>query len=223
MRLAIFDLDGTLINSLEDLSEACNVALRSFGFPPHPAEAYKLFIGNGVYKLIERCVPPQHRTPETLAQVFEVYNDYYTKHGEDKTRPFPGMTETVQVIREYGVKTAVLTNKPHKLALPMVNSLFPGLFDLILGQRDGVPTKPNPTAVEEIIRHFGVLKSDCCFIGDSSVDILTGKAAGLFTVGVTWGYRTKEELESAGADLILHKVEDLTEVLVDKGSVHPLY
>lgn len=216
-RLAIFDLDGTLLDTIADLTNCCNHALEAFGHPTHTAEEYRMMVGRGIPNLIRSSMPEALREDEdAFTRVLTVFQRYYNVHSADFTRPYPGVTELLEAIRKGGVKTAVLSNKAHVFAVPMVEGYFPGLIDLTLGKREGVPLKPDPAAVGHIMAHFALERADCVYIGDSDIDMQTGRNAGLFTVGVTWGYRTKDILESAGASVIVDKVEDLISILLDK-------
>ena len=208
-KLMIFDLDGTLLDTLEDLANASNYALNKFDFETHEVQQYKTFVGDGVYKLIERIVPESHRQEETLLKVKEAFHSYYNEHNRDYTKPYEGSVEVLKYLRENGIHTAVVSNKPHSFTVKLVEELFGNSIEIAYGQRDGIATKPDPSTVLEVIDHFGVAKEECIYIGDTNVDIFTGKNAGVKTIGVLWGFRTKEELVSAGADYIIEKFEDL--------------
>ncbi|MDL2234416.1 HAD-IA family hydrolase [Ruminococcaceae bacterium OttesenSCG-928-L11] len=216
MQYAIFDLDGTLLDTIADLADACNYALEQHGLPVHPVEPYCYFVGNGVYKLIERTVPENRRDEETLAQVKADFDAYYSLHARDKTRPYPGIPEMLRALHDAGVKIGVLSNKPDGYAKELVRDYFDDLVDVTFGQREGVPIKPDPTAVHEIEALLGVKGGSGFYIGDTATDMETGKAAKLYTIGVLWGFRTKEELESVNPEAIIHKAEDLVQIILDK-------
>ncbi|GHU79568.1 phosphoglycolate phosphatase [Clostridia bacterium] len=213
---AVFDLDGTLLDTIVDLADACNYALKKQGFPVHPVNPYKYFVGMGVYNLIKKALPEEARSEEIIAAVKADYDSYYSVHSRDKTAPYSGIVEALAALRERGVRLAVLSNKPHEYIKPLTDLYFPGIFDISVGQRENVPTKPDPTAVFEIMESFGAKKDAGFYIGDTSTDMRTGKSAGLYTIGVLWGFRTKDELESHGADVIIAEPSELLKIIVDK-------
>lgn len=214
-RLAVFDLDGTLLNTLDDLAAACNYALQSEGYPVHPHEAYKLFVGGGAYNLIKRILPSESNNAAVIEKVTAVFSAYYSDHAQDYTKPYPGVLEMLERIRAAGIAVAVLSNKPDRYTGVLVKEYFPGLVDIAYGQREGVPIKPDPTALFEIMKYCGCEKRDCVYIGDSGIDMQTGNSAGVYTIGVSWGFRTKEELEKDGAMLIVDKTSQLGDFIVD--------
>ena len=214
-RLVIFDLDGTLLNSIGDLMTACNVALHSFHYPIHDEEAYKTYVGNGIYKLVERSMPKAYRQEEQILAVKAVFDTYYAAHCEDKTKPYEGILDLLTVLQEKGIICGVVTNKAQVYAEALVKQFFGTRIHLVLGQREGIPTKPNPYAVLEMIDYFKVATADCLYVGDSNVDIETAKAAGVESVGVLWGFRSKAELSAAGATYLAAHVSDLKEIILE--------
>lgn len=215
-KLAIFDLDGTLLNSLDDLAAACNFALSKAGFPTYEAEAYKQFIGRGPVNLVKDALPELNRDDATVQKTLDDFLNYYHTHSSDLTKPYDGILDMLHAVREAGVDIAVLSNKPHEQTCMLCEQYFSGLVSKAVGFKRGVEPKPNPEPGFELIRSFGVLPEDTVYIGDSGVDMLTGKALGAYTVGVSWGYRTKDELQSNGADIIIDKACELIKIIVDK-------
>ncbi len=214
-KLAIFDLDGTLLNTLEDLAAACNLALTSCGCPEHSLEEYKKLVGRGIRNLLIGALPEDRRTEETLARMSEVFFPHYDAHKCDLTRPYPGITDMLAALEGAGVKMAVASNKYQTGAEGVVGHYF-GQFSFvkILGQADGRPIKPSPEIVGEIMRAVpGVTKEDVVYVGDSNVDMQTGLNAGVRTVGVTWGFRSREELAACGPWKIVDNTEELTECI----------
>lgn len=210
IKLMIFDLDGTLLDTIHDLANATNTVLTRHGYPVHPTQAYHYFVGDGVFKLIERALPLHARTPATIEQVRAEQVAYYTAHMFDNTKPFEGICAALTALAVQGVSLAVLTNKPDEPAQVLVRRFFPDIsFDQVVGQRAGVPTKPDPTAVNKMIQQAGVAKEEVLYLGDSDVDMLMAANAGVCGIGVLWGYRTKEELQKAGAYAVIDKVEEL--------------
>ncbi len=197
--LALFDLDGTLLDTLEDLGEATNVALRTHGFKEHPIEAYKTYVGNGVYKLIERALPPKEQQEATILKVKDTFDTYYALHSQDKTKPYPGILDLLRKLKEKGIVCAVITNKPQNYAQELVGEMFGELITCTYGQRPGIPTKPDPTSVLNCMKALGFSREHCLYMGDSNVDMETAQRAGIMGIGVLWGFRTKEELVEAGA------------------------
>lgn len=209
-KLAIFDMDGTLLDTLEDLARSCNHTLEQFGYPLHDTQQYKAFVGNGARKLVERMLPADSRSPRRVEEVLTAYRAYYAQHSTDCTKPYPGIEQAVQELRKAGVKLGIVSNKPHSDTVQLAALYFgEGTFDLVYGAMEGVPVKPDPTAVEKMMAVVGVTPEETAYFGDSGVDMLTGKAAGAWTVGVLWGFRTKEELESSGADSTIAKPEEI--------------
>lgn len=209
-RCYIFDLDGTLINSLEDLADASNWVLAESGLPTHPTEAYRYFVGNGAYKLAERMLPESMRDEQTVAEYKARFDQRYNGHYLDKTKPYPGVSELLTHLKAKGVQLAVLSNKPNQFVQKICTEVFgEGFFDAVCGQRDGVSKKPAPDGVFEILKELGQKPEETLFIGDSNVDIQTAKNAGLHSAGVTWGFRGREELEEAGADYLVDEASQL--------------
>lgn len=214
MELVIFDLDGTLLNTLDDLADAANFTLESMGFPTHSTDAYRYFVGNGIPKLIERCLPENERSEENQKYALEAFNKRYSEHCTDKTRPYGGITEVLDRLSESGVKIAVASNKADSFTQSLVKKYFGERFDLIRGSCPGVPRKPSPEIVYGIMSELGAEKSETTFVGDSSVDIATAANAGVGHIGCLWGFRTKEELVSAGAVNIAETPEQIMNFIV---------
>lgn len=198
--LVIFDLDGTLLNTIGDLAVSCNAVLAKRGFLQHSYDAYCRFVGNGVMRLVERALPEELRTPETVADVRRDFVAYYTAHIDEFTVPYEGIPALLRSLAMQGVQLAVASNKFQAGTEKLVRLFFPSIpFAAVLGQREGIPLKPNPAVVEEILRATGAAKRNVWYVGDSGVDMETAAAAGVRSVGVTWGFRGRTELEMAGA------------------------
>ncbi|ADU26633.1 HAD family hydrolase [Ethanoligenens harbinense] len=213
MHLAcIFDLDGTLADSLQDLADAANHALRAQDYPTHETPRYRFFVGNGVPKLLERVLPEHARTPETLAHTRTLFDAYYRAHGLDHTRPYTGILPLLDILGKRGVKLAVLSNKPDAFAKEIVTALFGNRFHPVFGNRPDVPRKPDPAAALEAAEIMAVCPEQCLFLGDSGVDMQTAAAAGMIGVGVLWGFRDRAELLENGAKKLLSRPEDLLEL-----------
>ena len=194
-RLAIFDLDGTLLNTIADLATATNQALDACGFPTHPIEAYPFFVGNGINKLFERALPAEARTEENVLRIRAHFLPYYDEHNADLSRPYPGIPQLLENLQAAGIQVAVASNKYHRATEKLIRHYFPTIrFAAILGQREGVPIKPHPQIVEDILALVPVSKEEVIYIGDSGVDMQTAHNAGVESIGVTWGFRPREEL-----------------------------
>ena len=228
--IIIFDLDGTLINTISDLGQACNHALASCGFPIHKIEDYPRLVGNGVNKLIERALPEEHRNEETVLRLREYFVPYYDEHNCDYTRPYDGIPELLEALRRKGDEAmrlkgerwffAVASNKYQAATEKIVAQLFPGIFDVVLGEREGVERKPHPQIVYDI---FSALNSqlstlNCLYIGDSLVDAETARAAGATLVLCTWGFGTREQMEGAKPDYLVDHPLEVLEVLEFRSS-----
>ncbi|HEY1406955.1 MAG TPA: HAD family hydrolase [Spirochaetota bacterium] len=211
----IFDLDGTLVDSLEDLANSVNGMLEHYNFPLHSIDAYQYFVGEGVIVLIKRALPPEFAADEDFVlNCLSIVNEEYMNRWSDKTRPYKGIPELLQRIHDNGIKIAVLSNKPHKFTTLIVPHFFPDIqFDVIFGAREGIPRKPDPTAAIEILEKLDLHPNQCVYVGDSNIDMKTGRAAGMFTVGVSWGFRPEKELREAGADRVISSPDEILEVL----------
>ncbi len=216
-QLAIFDLDGTLLNTIEDLKNACNYALESFGYRTHDIAAYKYFVGSGIYKLVERALPEEGKNEANVLRVKAVFDKYYAVHSEDYTKPYEGIKEVLIRLKERNIKVVVLTNKAQAYATELVKRQFGELIEYVIGQREGVPTKPNPIGIYELLHKFNIAKENCIYIGDSDIDMFTAKNAGVDAIGVLWGFRTKEELSNAGAKYLAQNVDEMGEIIINKG------
>ena len=209
----IFDLDGTLLNTIEDLANACNYALTTLGYKTHEVEKYKTFVGNGRYKLVERMLPEDKRSIENIEKALELFDSYYEKHMIDMTKPYDGIMEMLDCLINRGINIAVVSNKPHEFTTEVVKNYFGNRFEVVYGHKKNTKEKPDPWAVLEVIDEFKVNKDECLYVGDSEIDINTAKNAGVKSVGVEWGFRGKGELESAGANYIVNKPEQILEIL----------
>lgn len=208
----IFDLDGTLLNTIDDLADAGNHICRAHGWPVHTVDEFKHMVGNGIPKLVERFAPAG-TDGETLAQVLAEFSAWYDAHKEDKTAPYPGIPELLAALKGQGVRMAVLSNKAHALAGPVVEHYFPGMFDAVQGALPDAPVKPDPTLLRALMERLGARPETTLFVGDSDVDVLTGKNGGLTVAGVLWGFRDRQELEGAGADWIVHAPDQLAAIV----------
>ena len=203
--LVIFDLDGTLVDTLADIAAAMNAVLAARGFPTHTVEAYKTMVGDGALVLAQRTLPPAVAATAGLAEACaREYSLQYRAIGHGLARPYDGIVALLDGLRALGVAATVLSNKPHELAVECVDEFFPrGTFRVVLGQRPGTPRKPDPAGVREIIRTFGAAAARCLYVGDTPTDMETAAAAGLPSVGVAWGFRPEDELRAAGARYIV--------------------
>jgi len=200
MKAIIFDLDGTLLNTIEDLADSMNSVLARYALPLHTIREYKLFVGDGAANLVKRSIIGAVTVGYSLERLEAEFRAEYAKRKTDKTAPYDGIPELLSAIAERGVKMAVLSNKPHAATLEVISNYFPGVvFDAVIGQRKGRPIKPDPAGVMEILDIIGALREETLYVGDSGTDMLTATAAGLNSVGVLWGFRDKEELERNGA------------------------
>lgn len=214
--LAIFDLDGTLLNSIEDLAASTNFALKELGYPTHPTEEYRFFVGNGINKLFERALPESRRNEEEISAVRRIFLEYYNIHNADYTCPYKGIPELLDSLQSHGVKLAVASNKYQAATEKLVKHYFPDIkFSAVLGQRENVATKPDPTIIFEILEKTKCNKPDCIYIGDSNVDMQTGINAGICVCGVSWGFRTVKELESYSPNYIVNTCDELLKTILE--------
>lgn len=212
--LIIFDLDGTLLDTLDDLATAANYALRLKGFPEHELKEYRFFVGGGISRLIERALPPEVRDTATVFALRKLFLDYYQRHKTDFSKPYPGIPELLQELRRRDVALAVASNKYQQGTEELVRHFFgESLFTAVLGQREGVPVKPDPSIVHEILRQTGIPKGHTLYVGDSGVDMQTAGNSGLTSIGVSWGFRSRQELQGNGACFIVDRPEEILEKL----------
>ena len=205
IKAVIFDLDGTLLNTCEDIANAVNYALNKHGFPIHNTEMFKLFTGDGTDVMITRALPENNRDAETLKKVREDYFEFYNAHSGECTQPYEGIPELLESLKKRGIKLAVTSNKIEFMTQSVINDYFGDIFDFVTGQCDGIPPKPNASMVFKAMKNLGVEPSECLYVGDTGVDAKTGKNAGIFTVGVLWGFREEQELIENGADATIDK------------------
>lgn len=212
--LVIFDLDGTIVDTITDLATACNYALEEAGLPTHHVSTYQFYVGNGVTKLIERALPTDIVTPELVASVRSKFMEYYDQHGTDASKPYYGIPELLTRLKEMDVKMAVASNKYQNAVEHIVTTLFPDIpWVAIEGQKTGVNVKPDPSIIFEILTKCPTPKQQVMLVGDSAVDIETARRACINSVGVTWGFRPESELIAAGADHIIQSPNQLLQFI----------
>ena len=213
-KLIIFDLDGTLLNTIGDLAIGCDHMLSLRGLPGHTYEEYCTFVGNGIMRLVERALPEELRTEEYVKAARKDFVDYYIEHIDQKSVPYEGITELIEELQAKGVKLAVASNKFQAGTEKLIKKFFPNIdFVEICGNREGVPLKPDTALVDIILEKAGVERNRVAMVGDSGVDIQTARNAGITSVGVSWGFRSVEELKENRADHIVSSVEELRRVL----------
>ncbi len=214
-RVIIFDLDGTLLNTIGDLAAACEDMLRKRNLPQHTLAEYTSFVGNGIRNLVKRSLPEQLRSDDYVEQAKADFVEYYTHNIHNNTTPYEGITELLAELQSAGVKIAVASNKFHEGTLQLINYFFPNIeFIAVYGNREGYPLKPDAQLIEEIMRIGGVTNSECVMVGDSAVDIQTAHNAGIDSIAVSWGFRFMEELEQANPTHIVRSVKELRELLL---------
>ena len=213
-KLVIFDLDGTLLNTIRDLGTATNYALEVCGYPVHALESNPYFVGNGVSRLLERVLPEDTRTPANVERLRIKFMDYYGKHNTDSTEPYAGIPELLETLQKLGVNVAVASNKYQSAVDKLIYHYFGGIrWSDVEGQRDEVPVKPDPSIVFSILSKVPTPKDDVLYVGDSGVDMETARRACVESVGVTWGFRPESELRKYGADHIIHRPVELLSLL----------
>jgi len=202
----VFDLDGTLLNTLADLANAVNRALLHFDFPGHEKDAYRYFVGDGAKMLIKRALPETHRDNKYIEKCLNIFKKEYEKNWNDKTRLYPGIADLLDSLGSHGIKMAILSNKPHAFTQKCVKHyLSKWEFDVVMGQQESFPAKPDPSGALYIARQMKIEPASFCYAGDSAVDMKTARAAGMFPIGVLWGFRPLEELKANGAELLVNE------------------
>lgn len=204
IKAAVFDLDGTICNTIDDLAESTNYALSVCGYPLHTVDEYKYFVGNGIPKLIYRAVPADKRSAPELERAKNIMLRHYATHYADKSRPYGGILELLDYLKKSNIRLAVCTNKADNMAKVIVEKLFADTFEIVIGQSQARPLKPNASSVNEIMQKLEVSAGETVFIGDSEVDMQTAVNAGTHSIGAAWGFRTVEELNKNGAEYIAY-------------------
>ena len=209
----LFDLDGTLVNSLADLADSTNFALQKLNFPTHETEEYKYLVGDGIPKLIERALPENERTEENRSKCLELFMSHYREHYFDKTDAYNGIKELLSALKADGFKIAVISNKAQEMAQKVVDKVFGDIFDAVAGKREGYKTKPDPALTLFVMDSLGVSPSECALAGDSGMDMAAAVNAGALPIGVLWGFRTAEELQKNGAEYLFSSPAEITDLI----------
>ena len=210
LHAVVFDLDGTLLDTLADIGESMNEVLEMRGYPSHPLESYREFIGDGVGLLAEQALPRAARDAATIADCVTAMRAVYGERWDRRTRPYDGVPEMLAALARAGLRLAVLSNKPHDMTQLVTARMLPDVsFEAVVGARPGVPRKPDPTAALAIASDLGVSPASIAYVGDTSTDMRTAVAAGMFAIGATWGFRTAAELKAAGADVLAERPADV--------------
>lgn len=207
-RLVIFDLDGTLLDTLEDLADSVNFALRQHGFPVRTISEVRTFVGNGMQKLVERAVP-ENTDVQTVQEVLKQFQAYYAAHCTCKTKPYDGILPLLQKLRERGIRTAVVSNKGDFAVQALCADYFPDLLDFAVGEKEGIRRKPWPDSVMAVLAHFQAAAEEAVYVGDSDVDIETAQNVGIDCISVTWGFRDEAFLRAHGAVRLVSRPEDM--------------
>ncbi len=212
--LLIFDLDGTLVNSIDDLADAVNNSLEIMGYPIHDVEKYNYFVGDGVLELCKRALPKDEATEDNTATLHKLFNEYYEKNYMVNTKAYEGIKLLLNTLKDAKIKLAVASNKTHEFTVKIIEDIFgDDLFDIVSGSKDNVAKKPSPEILNTIINKIGVNKEKTFMVGDTNIDILTAKNAEISSIGCLWGFRTREELEKAGADYIATDPMEILEII----------
>lgn len=213
-KLVIFDLDGTLLDTIADLAGSTNYALAQLGYPTHDTDAIRTFVGNGINKLLERALPANEQTEENVMRMRSYFVPYYDAHNADLSSPYPGIEVLLQRLQDNGIEIAVASNKYQEATTKLVKHYFPTIqFAEVLGQRENIPVKPHPTIVFDILNKTGIDKKDVLYVGDSGVDMQTAQNAEVDAIGVTWGFRSRTELETFHPLGIIDKAEELMDYI----------
>lgn len=217
-KAAIFDLDGTIADTLQSIAYSTNATLESLGLMKRPVEEYNYYAGDGADVLVMRALKAACEDDERAEALYPharaKYNEVFAYYCMYNVKPFDGMVELLEGLKARGIKIGVLSNKPHDRTVDVVNELFgEGYFDLVCGQREGIPKKPDPSGAKIMLKAFDVEAAECLYVGDTNVDMQTGKNTGMFTVGVLWGFRDREELENNNADAIITHPLELLEYI----------
>lgn len=214
VQAVLFDLDGTLLDTLEDIANSANSALLRYGLPTHSVDAYRYFIGDGVTMLISRALPDESRDSDIIAKCVKGFRQDYSRNWNVKTRPYEGVPELLDALAAKHIKMAILSNKPDDFTKQCVSELLPNHnFEMILGQRDAIPIKPDPVGALQIADRLGITPSRFLYLGDSAIDMKTAVRAGMFPVGALWGFRPLEELQEHGAQAVIDHPMDLLGLL----------
>lgn len=212
-KLAIFDMDGTILNTLEDLWSATNYTLTEMNCPTRTIDEVRKFVGNGILKLLERAMP--EGTPnDQIEKAFGIFMDYYNVHCMDTTRPYDGITDLLKSLRANGVKTAVVSNKRNEAVKTLCDDFFDGLFDVFVGEMTGVPKKPDRAMVDIVIDKLQMDRSDAVYIGDSDVDLMTAINSEMDHILVTWGFRDEIFLREAGASVFANTTDEVKAMIL---------
>jgi len=206
--LVIFDLDGTILDTLEDLTDCLNHTLLEFGFPQRRLDEVRSFVGDGIRKLIERAAP-KNTESEIIDKVFISFKEYYKDHFAVKTRPYDGIPELLMELRKSKVRTAVVSNKADFAVKALCEKYFPGMFDTAVGEREGIARKPVPDSVNAVLAELGVSRQNAVYVGDSDVDIATAANAEMDCISVAWGFRDEAFLRERGAECLVYTVDEL--------------
>lgn len=213
-KLIIFDLDGTLVNSIYDLADAVNDSLIELGYPTHELDKFYHFVGNGTVKLSERALPEEHRSKAEIQRLHKLFSEKYQKCCLNKTLPYDGIKQALKSLKSLGLKCAVASNKPDNFVKYIVDNLFEvNTFDIISGKREGIPPKPDPQIIAEILRQLKIDRQDTVFAGDSDVDVITAHNANIPCIGCVWGFRGQQELIKAGADYLAATPLNISEIV----------
>ncbi len=211
-KAVIFDLDGTLLNTIDDLADSSNYVLAAKGYPVFTSEQYKKFVGNGAAILMKR-IHPAGTSQEELDEALAQFQVYYNAHKDIKTAPYPGIPELLARLKAREFRLCVLSNKPHEISTQIIRHYFGDeTFDIIMGKSSDFPVKPDPASCHYLIDRLGADKSEVLYVGDSNVDMQTARNAGLVKCGVCWGFRSEDELKAEGADYLAHSADDIFEL-----------
>ena len=219
IKACIFDMDGTTVNTINSIAYFANKALNKYGLNSIDTEKFKIIVGNGAKVLVERMIALTGGTEEDFRNVYKEYNSTYDNDFMYLTEAYDGIIDMLKELKKMGVESVILSNKPHSTAVKISDALFGnGLIKYCFGGREGIPLKPDPTALFEVIDLLGVKGEECIYIGDTSTDMETGKNGNIYTVGVLWGFREREELESSGADIVISNPGELIDIIKEKNA-----
>lgn len=214
IKLVIFDLDGTLLNTIDDLAQSVNFVLEKYNYPTHGVEQYKHFVGDGITKLIERAMPESQRTAEFISKLQADFVEYYAQHNKDYTKPYDGIVELLDKLKDRGITLSVASNKHHQATVALIDHYFGcDRFSVVYGKREGIRPKPDPTIVFDIVRKCGVSIAEVIYVGDSDTDMQTAQNASVLSVGAAWGFRTQKELEEHGAKYVIDTPKELLDLI----------